>query len=266
MGKQTTRSLLYPVFGLFLVLFFSMGCEQTCYDGELNQDEEEIDCGGPCIPCDSVILPPDPPTCFDGIQNQDETAIDCGGICPPCPNDTIDPPLVNHLCTGDSSSSLLPLTIGNYWQYNVSNGQWFNLTITESVALMGNNYFKMETGGQFGPIVDYFRVDGAGVVYHLQSDVSGVPTGNEYVFANPNANPGTGWPVVANAVDSVALASIGGTLNSQNGCNYTGLSVFEQYDSGMLTGSRQMKTGLGTVEFVFNGGVTTAYLDSVSLQ
>ena len=159
MNTQTTRSILYPIIGLFLILTFSIGCEQTCYDDEMNQDEEDVDCGGPCIPCDSIILPPDPPTCFDGILNQDETDIDCGGVCPPCSNDTV-PPVVNHLCTGDSSSTLLPLTIGNYWQYVVSNGQWFNLTITESVSLLGNNYFKMETGGQFGPIIDYFRVDG----------------------------------------------------------------------------------------------------------
>jgi hypothetical protein len=263
---QTTRSFLYPVFGLFLVLALAMGCEQTCYDGEQNQDEEAVDCGGPCIPCDSIILPPDPPTCFDGILNQDETGIDCGGICPPCPNDTITPPPADQLCTGDGSSALLPLTIGNYWQYTVSSGQWFNLTITESVALLGNNYFKMETGGQFGPIVDYFRTDGAGVVYHLQSDVSGTPTGTEYVFADPGAIPGTGWPVVANAVDSVALISDGGTLVSQNGCTYTNVSVFEQYQAGVMTSNRQMQPGLGTVAFVFNGGVTTAYLDSVALQ
>lgn len=266
MSARTTRSLIYPFFGLFLILAFSIGCEQTCYDGEMNQDEEDVDCGGPCIPCDSVILPPDPPTCFDGILNQDETSIDCGGICPPCPSDTTNPPVVDHLCTGDSSTALLPLTIGNYWQYVVSNGQWFNLTITESVALLGNNYFKMETGGQFGPIVDYFRVDGGGVVYHLQSDASGVPTGTEYIWADPTTGVGTGWPVVATAVDSVVFTSSGGTMGSQNGCSYTDLSLFTQFEAGVMTTQRHMKAGLGTVEFIFNGGVTTAYLDSVSLQ
>lgn len=28
--------------------------------------------------------PPEPPTCFDGKKNQDEEDVDCGGSCPPC--------------------------------------------------------------------------------------------------------------------------------------------------------------------------------------
>jgi hypothetical protein len=46
----------------------------NCSDGIQNQDETEIDCGGPC---------PDCPTCSDGIQNQGELMVDCGG--PNCP-------------------------------------------------------------------------------------------------------------------------------------------------------------------------------------
>ena len=54
----------------------------TCIDGIQNQDEDGIDCGGPCKAC---------PTCNDGIQNQDEVGIDCGGSCGACPtcNDEI---------------------------------------------------------------------------------------------------------------------------------------------------------------------------------
>lgn len=74
-------------------------CE-TCYDGILNNLEEETDCGGPnCDPCmscfdgiqnygeDGVDCGGycDPcPSCFDGIKNQDETGVDCGGVCPSC--------------------------------------------------------------------------------------------------------------------------------------------------------------------------------------
>lgn len=73
---------------------------QTCYDGILNNLEEETDCGGPnCDPCMSCFDGIknygeddidcggycDPcPSCFDGIQNQDETGVDCGGSCPSC--------------------------------------------------------------------------------------------------------------------------------------------------------------------------------------
>ena len=45
----------------------------TCSDGELNNGEEQLDCGGPnCRPC---------PTCSDGVFNGLEDALDCGGTC-----------------------------------------------------------------------------------------------------------------------------------------------------------------------------------------
>ncbi len=47
----------------------------SCFDGIMNQDETDIDCGGVCVAC------PPPETCFDGIMNQDETGIDYGGVC-----------------------------------------------------------------------------------------------------------------------------------------------------------------------------------------
>jgi parallel beta-helix repeat protein len=50
----------------------------SCNDGIQNQDENGIDCGGPCVAC----LPQ--PSCGDNSQNQDETGVDCGGSCAPC--------------------------------------------------------------------------------------------------------------------------------------------------------------------------------------
>ncbi len=44
----------------------------TCNDGQLNNGEVLLDCGGPCGPC---------ATCSDRIQNQGEEDIDCGGPC-----------------------------------------------------------------------------------------------------------------------------------------------------------------------------------------
>lgn len=53
----------------------------TCFDGILNQGEEGIDCGGPCITACA-----EEPSCHDGVMNGDETGVDCGGaFCPPCP-------------------------------------------------------------------------------------------------------------------------------------------------------------------------------------
>lgn len=51
----------------------------TCGDGQMNGDEEGVDCGGSsCQPCVAE------PTCSDGIQNGDEEGVDCGGSCDPC--------------------------------------------------------------------------------------------------------------------------------------------------------------------------------------
>ena len=60
----------------FLVPLLLIGCKKdSCDDGELNQDESAIDCGGICAPC---------PSCADGMLNQNEVEIDCGGSCSPC--------------------------------------------------------------------------------------------------------------------------------------------------------------------------------------
>ncbi len=78
--------------------------EPSCSDGEQNQNETDIDCGGVCDPCaagqacringDCASLMCDngtcaaapEETCDDGEQNQDETDVDCGGsVCDPCP-------------------------------------------------------------------------------------------------------------------------------------------------------------------------------------
>jgi hypothetical protein len=51
----------------------------NCSDDIKNQNEEDVDCGGYCMPCAS---------CEDGIKNAGETGVDCGGPClsctPPC--------------------------------------------------------------------------------------------------------------------------------------------------------------------------------------
>jgi hypothetical protein len=52
--------------------------EPTCDDGIENGDEEGIDCGGSCDPCETE------PTCDDGVQNGDEEGVDCGGLCDAC--------------------------------------------------------------------------------------------------------------------------------------------------------------------------------------
>lgn len=78
---------------------------ETCTDGEKNQDESDVDCGGAiCSACEadqgctqasdcasgncdmsSGVCKADTPTCDDGVQNQDESDVDCGGAsCSAC--------------------------------------------------------------------------------------------------------------------------------------------------------------------------------------
>lgn len=74
---------------LFYLYTYISVFSATCDDGIKNQEETEIDCGGPCTAC---------PTCDDGIENQGETDIDCGGPCTACP--TCDDGIQNQGETG----------------------------------------------------------------------------------------------------------------------------------------------------------------------
>lgn len=64
------------------ILFAFSGCDKplpiSCEDGFMNQNEEGVDCGGPCDPCNDGF------SCSDGIQNGTEVGVDCGGECLPC--------------------------------------------------------------------------------------------------------------------------------------------------------------------------------------
>ena len=61
------------------------GPDPTCTDGIQNGDEEGVDCGGSCQPCEMMA------TCDDGVQNGDEEGVDCGGSsCNACPVESVD--------------------------------------------------------------------------------------------------------------------------------------------------------------------------------
>lgn len=66
------------------VMLVSLSCKRpefdknkygNCTDGIQNQNEENTDCGGYCMPCAS---------CDDGVKNSGETGIDCGTNCISC--------------------------------------------------------------------------------------------------------------------------------------------------------------------------------------
>ncbi|CAF1196432.1 unnamed protein product [Adineta steineri] len=74
--------------------------DKTCFDGLMNGDETDIDCGGSCLTCDvgkNCSLAKDcnngecingiciSATCNDTMKNNGETDVDCGGLnCSPC--------------------------------------------------------------------------------------------------------------------------------------------------------------------------------------
>jgi len=72
----------------------------SCYDGQKNGRETDVDCGGPkCDPCNefkACLVDDDclsnvcrdslcqALTCADGMRSGDETDVDCGGSCSAC--------------------------------------------------------------------------------------------------------------------------------------------------------------------------------------
>lgn len=219
-------------------------CQPTCYDGELNQDETGLDCGGVCVPCDTTNG-----TCFDGVQNQGEEGIDCGGPCSECITDTsiLNP---NFICTGTGGSSYFPLSLNSYWIYSMPSNQWFQLEIIEMTMMNnGENYFHMVTTGSFGTIHDYYR-EVNGQVYRWNSNLVA-----EEVYIPSNPTVGQVWSTAA--TDSVIIESLSATLNSQNGCSYDGLLQITSY-SDSVGSTNYYKQGLGLIQLVN----AQAYLDS----
>jgi hypothetical protein len=246
--KGGQYSLIDSIFLLVLTVFVVASissCEENCYDGELNNSEEGVDCGGPCVACDTSQG-----TCYDGILNQGEEDIDCGGPCNACIEDTsvLNP---NFICTGNGSSSYFPLSTNSYWIYRMPNNQWLQLEIVEETQQNnGQNYFHMVTTGAFGTIHDYFREEN-GQVYKWNTGLSA-----EEVYIPSNPAGGMQWSTAA--TDSIVIDDVAATLNSQNGCNYSGLLRITSYNAGNGSTS-YYKQGLGLVQLVS----ASAYLDSV---
>lgn len=89
-----------------------------CTDGILNQDEEETDCGGSaCKPC---------PTCEDGEMNGSETGVDCGGGCVACKTTACKLPLTM------AEIGYIPFANGRDTLYQVS-GNVYTSSFTEGV-------------------------------------------------------------------------------------------------------------------------------------
>ena len=160
------KSLIYS---LTIIICILIGCSnsyggnqeqqpeliaETCQDNILNQDEEDVDCGGVCAPC---VIAPLAETCQDNIKNQDKEGVDCGGVCSPCviapPAETCQDNIQNQDeegvdCGGVCSpciTELLPLEAGNYrgtWNSSASNGSDFlGLKITARITKISNTEY-----------------------------------------------------------------------------------------------------------------------------
>ncbi|MBP9152734.1 MAG: hypothetical protein KBF73_10660 [Flavobacteriales bacterium] len=232
------------VVSIFVISGLS-SCEETCYDGKKNQNEEQEDCGGPCVPCDTTNG-----TCFDGLQNQGETGIDCGGPCNACITDStiLDP---DFICTGTGSSSYFPLSVNSYWIYRMPASQWFQLEITEETQLgNGEFYSHMITTGAFGTIHDYYREE-SGQTFKWNNALSA-----EEVYLPANPTVGMQWTTAG--TDSIVIESTSASLSSQNGCSYSNLLQVVSYAGGTGSSAYYMR-GLGLVQLTS----ASAYLDSV---
>lgn len=221
-----------------------VSCEETCYDGELNNSEEAIDCGGPCVPCDTTEG-----TCFDGILNQGEEDVDCGGPCNACITDTaVFAP--DFVCEGTGGNSWFPLSEGNYWIYAMPANDWFQWSVQGTVQQNnGKTYYHVVTTGSFGTIHDYYREE-ASEIYEWNVNLS-----IEEVYIP--ANPVNGFQWTTSTADSIIIDDVSATLNSQNGCSYDELLQMTSYTGGNASTS-YFKRGLGMVELTS----VTAHLDS----
>ncbi|CAF1164735.1 unnamed protein product [Adineta steineri] len=119
--------------------------DKTCFDGLMNGDETDIDCGGSCLTCaagQKCILTKDcdnaqctndtcaNATCNDGLQNNGETDVDCGGSkCLPCgtgkacsaAGDCASKNCRSGTCIDSSCQSL---TYSPYISYSTGNKPW----------------------------------------------------------------------------------------------------------------------------------------------
>src|SRR3989344_6654280 len=54
MAKRLFYGAIFAAFWIAMVIIINLGSSRevpTCFDGRQNQEEEKIDCGGPCTPC-----------------------------------------------------------------------------------------------------------------------------------------------------------------------------------------------------------------------
>jgi hypothetical protein len=165
MKKIATLFLSFLVFfsGLFLSCGpgkFDKSLYGNCSDEVKNQGEEDVDCGGHCVPCAN---------CSDGEKNGSETGVDCGGSdCPSCA-----PP-----CTVAASSVEYTISIPNLSSDYINDDN-----------ISGSGSFQSSSS------VVYFYTSGSGVVDYIQLEfkddfipISFIPLNQTMIFHTVSYN------------------------------------------------------------------------------
>lgn len=248
--------------GIFALMAAYTACTDHCYDGIKNSDEDGIDCGGPCTPCDTIQDTTQvQPTCFDGILNQGELMIDCGGPCGPCPDsafipiDTSTAPPVGpqpepDVCTGNPDQNVfLPLAVGNYWSYVANaNYTYTDEVIGQNFLSNGQMYYRMNTSGSALATTFYRTLAASGNVMVWNTDAGGLPVGTEQLYLPGNPTVGQTW-TNANLSLTFTVTSIDTSFTAANNCPYTNLLAVSVSNGGKM----YFKRGVGPVQVEAGG-------------
>ncbi|KIG16836.1 hypothetical protein DB30_03998 [Enhygromyxa salina] len=157
------------------------GDSENCDNAALDPGESDVDCGGPCAPCEDGLACVEPqdcasqvcddsicatPACDDRIHNGDETDVDCGGPCKFCQHG----PLRSELDDFEGSAATQPhvsmFANGSFaLTYNgpaVAQARWFDefgvpagedVEIHEMISFIDGSPIRMVAGaGQDAPI------------------------------------------------------------------------------------------------------------------
>lgn len=127
----------YPDEAITSMAFRLKPPEPTCSDKIRNQNETDVDCGGPCPSCPEL----EPvATCFDNMWNQGEMGIDCGGPCEKKCTTPIEP--VNQPLPGLQENATKPGLLESITQWFSNILQPSNQTIVEANVTRGKNFVE----------------------------------------------------------------------------------------------------------------------------
>ena len=137
--------------------------EATCFNGELDPGETNIDCGGVCPGCMDGAMCMDADdcasgrcegdrcnSCSDGLRNGDEVGMDCGGPCPGCLGGvpcTMDADCASFDCTPGGTCADAPRSCVEILQANPSAPSGPYAIVPDPGLGAINVYCDMDTDG-----------------------------------------------------------------------------------------------------------------------